>query len=86
MIDWFRVIVDLHGLGLTAATIGTKLGVTAARVRGWRQYGHEPKHSDGEALLALWAQHTAKMRESAPRTVENRPGQRNRVTCEAIQG
>jgi len=86
VIDWYRVVVDLHQVGYTAKVIAQRIGTTEARVRGWRQYGHEPRHHDGEALLSLWCAVTANMRESAPRCVENREPSRAPALCEVGHG
>lgn len=87
MIDWYRVLVDLHQRGLTTQAIAARIGVSEAAVRGWRQYGHEPRHSDGEALLTLWTHVTANMRDSAPQSVNNpEPSQSYEVDREAPQG
>jgi len=86
MIDWYRILVQLHQRGWTAKRIAEHLGVTEARVRGWRQYGHEPRHHDGEALLSLHRAVT-NMRETATQSVENRePTQSFEVGHEAAQG
>jgi hypothetical protein len=73
MIDWPQVVTELHRIGIADEAIAKSLGVSRARVRGWNQYRHEPRHSDGEALLDLWCERTANMRESAPRSEDNRP-------------
>ena len=72
MTDWYRILVDLHLCGWTTRRIAEHIGVTEARVRGWRQYGHEPRHRDGEALLSLHRTVLENMRETAGRSVDNR--------------
>jgi len=55
-VDWERIVLDLRGAGLTLDDIARTVGRDKATVHGWQSRGAEPRHSDGEALLALWAQ------------------------------
>ncbi len=64
MIDWVSVI---HQCRMSDQDIADRIGVAHTRVRGWRQYGYQPRYCDGEALLALWVAVTENLRESAPR-------------------
>ncbi len=63
MIDWVSVIYQCR---MSDQKIANHLAIPPARVRGWRQYGYQPRHDDGQALLALWAAVTENSRESAP--------------------
>lgn len=76
-IDWPRLLGDLAYLvgdelpGTTArepATLGTLaafLAVPRSTLRGWQE-GTEPRHTDGEALVAVWANLSGKGRAFAP--------------------
>ena len=56
-VDWQRVILELRGAGVSLTRIASTLDVGLATVHGWQTLGAEPRHSDGEALLELWAHH-----------------------------
>ena len=49
-------MLDLRGAGLSLGAVAAALGCSRSTVQGWAA-GHEPRHSDGDALLALWAEH-----------------------------
>jgi hypothetical protein len=59
-IDWPRVILELRGAGVSLTQIARSLDVGIATVHGWQNLGAEPRHSDGEALLELWGEHTVR--------------------------
>ena len=60
-VDWFRVLTDLHYRGLRSQVIADRIGVARSTILGWKQ-GAEPKHADGELLLALWMHVTERAR------------------------
>lgn len=64
-IDWFRVIVDLGRAGLSYRAIADRIGCGKNTVAGWAN-GAEPRHSDGQALLALWSERTGRPVSEAP--------------------
>ncbi|MGM0512975.1 MAG: hypothetical protein ACQER3_09855 [Pseudomonadota bacterium] len=66
--EWFRVITDLNRRSLSTQEIAKELGVSKSAVLGWKT-GSEPRHGDGEALIALWCQVTGKAREVVPTVV-----------------
>lgn len=65
-IDWFRVLADLDYLGLNNADVSRRLEIPERTIGGWKNAGTEPRHCDGEALLALWRQMTGKTRDGVP--------------------
>jgi len=65
-VDWFRVLADLQHLGLTNLDVSQRLNIPNRTVGGWKNEGAEPRHSDGEALLALWREVTGKTRDGHP--------------------
>lgn len=80
-IDWPRLLGDLQYLlgdplfegSAARQPVGTPalakhLDVKRSTLVGWLE-GSEPKHSQGEQLLVVWAQMTGKPREFAPITV-----------------
>ncbi len=63
--DWFRVITDINRTRIATQSIAEELGVSKSAVLGWKS-GSEPRHGDGEALIALWCQATGSERGSLP--------------------
>lgn len=51
-VSWLDVLNDLKIAGIGAARVALLLGAESSTVRQWR-VGHEPRHSYGQALLAL---------------------------------
>lgn len=66
-VDWFRVIVDLEREGYTIGLIATVTGCGKGTVGGWKYLEHGPSHENGEMLIALWMQVTARPRSELPR-------------------
>lgn len=80
-IDWPRLLGDLQyllgepatdGSGVVTnagtPTLAVYLGVKRTTLRGWLD-GSEPKHSQGEQLIAAWVRLSGKPREFTPITV-----------------
>ncbi|WP_447907841.1 hypothetical protein [Serratia fonticola] len=63
--EWFRVITDLNRRSLSTQEIANELGVSKSAVLGWKT-GSEPRHGDGEALIALWCQVTGLDKKKLP--------------------
>lgn len=63
--DWFRVLSDLARHGVDVRAIRRRLNIPKSTLAYWKQ-GNEPRHSDGERLLALWCEATGRPREDAP--------------------
>lgn len=64
-IEWFRVISDITRAGIPMMQIAKELGVSKSAVFGWKQ-GAEPKHGDGESLVALWCKVMAQDKSKLP--------------------
>lgn len=52
-IDWFRILADLRVQGYSLYAVADETGIPRKTLDGYRS-GSEPRHSDGELLLALW--------------------------------
>lgn len=63
--DWFRVITDINRTRIATQSIAEELGVSKSAVLGWKA-GSEPRHGDGEALIALWCRATGSERGELP--------------------
>jgi len=65
-VDWFRVIADLNGKGLSLVAISEKISVPRTTVIGWKNLYAEPKHSTGERLVSLWCESFGASRDDLP--------------------
>lgn len=66
-INWFRVIVDLGRMRWTYRAIADAVGVSKSTIVNWAD-GAEPRHGDGERLLALWSAQVGRPVSEAPRS------------------
>jgi hypothetical protein len=66
-IDWFRVLADMRHYNIPVQVVADHLRIPCGTVRGW-QGGAEPKHADGERLVALWMLVLGKGRDKLPTT------------------
>lgn len=64
-IDWFRIIADLRHEGFSLRDIHEHTDIPHPTLLAWGQ-GTEPRHNNGERLLAFWAAATGKSRDDAP--------------------
>ncbi|WKB53010.1 hypothetical protein [Eleftheria terrae] len=77
-VDWVRVLMDLKRAGCSLKVIAAFVEVSKSAVVGWRNLDVEPKHRDGERLIALWQDKTGRPLHLLPvvdgrgRPVENR--------------
>ncbi len=67
-VDWFQILVDLSRRGYTVRAVAVQVGVPHSTLMGWKNLGHEPKHTEGERLLAFWARALDREASAAPRT------------------
>ncbi len=65
-VDWFRAIVQLEGAGYKPHAIGAAIDVPRRTIVGWRNYGAEPAHAEGERLVQLWCQVMQLNRDEMP--------------------
>lgn len=63
--DWFRVLADLSRHRFGNRTVARRVCVSKGTVSNWKA-GAEPRHSDGERLIALWCEVTGQPRELVP--------------------
>lgn len=54
LVDWFKILTELKGAGISNAEVARRLKVPATTVNSWR-YGTEPNYSDGYRLIELHA-------------------------------
>lgn len=65
-VDWPEVLNDLVAAGKTLDALGKAIGANADRLKKWRDIECQPRHDDGERLLAVWCAVTGKARADAP--------------------
>ncbi|WP_440864491.1 hypothetical protein [Symbiopectobacterium purcellii] len=54
--------------GVTLYELASEVGVSKSTVHGWKS-GAEPKHGDGESLVAFWCRITSRGRDRLPMIV-----------------
>ena len=52
-VDWFKLLHDMKLRGFTLLQITEQTGIPKSTIIGYKN-GAEPKHCDGERLIALW--------------------------------
>lgn len=67
-VDWLAILLELGRLGYSTYALATALRIPRATLMGWKNSGVEPKHGDGEAVLALWSRIVGRPVAEAPRT------------------
>lgn len=65
-VDWPRLVSDLQGAGHSLDAIGKSIGANKGRVKAWVLIEAQPRHDDGERLLALWCKVLTRLRTDAP--------------------
>ena len=68
-VDFVQVLTDLARNGVPVASVSTTIRVPKSTILGWKQ-SSEPKHVDGEALIAFWIKVTSKARSDLPRRAQ----------------
>ena len=66
-VDWPAVVRQIEAVGWTKQQIAKKAGCEFETLRKWAGVTEtQPRHDDGERLLAVWVQVTGQARETAP--------------------
>ena len=66
--DWSRILIDLSMHGMTLQAVFEATGIPVSTLHGFKNLDAEPKHADGDRLLALWA---GRMHPPVPRITGN---------------
>lgn len=66
-VDWFRVFHTLKVEGYSYYALASLTGIPKATLTGWA-YGAEPRHAEGERLIAFWCDTTGRERAELPMT------------------
>ncbi|CAN5715538.1 hypothetical protein BH10PSE18_BH10PSE18_08160 [soil metagenome] len=65
-VSWWQVIVDLERERYTHVAIATAIGSARGTVEGWKNKHAQPRHEDGERLIALWCVVKGRQRADLP--------------------
>lgn len=71
-VDWWRVLADLNRFGLSVTDVSSQTSIPRSTLDGYKNLNVEPKHADGERLLALWRLKCAPMVPVITGSVRNR--------------
>lgn len=52
--DWWQILQDLSMHGMTLQSVSEATGIPVSTLNGHKNLNAEPKHADGERLLAVW--------------------------------
>lgn len=52
--DWWQILQDLSMHGMTLQVVSEATGIPVSTLNGYKNLNAEPKHADGERLLATW--------------------------------
>lgn len=53
--DWWQIVTDLQ-MHMTMQAISDHSGIPLATLAGYKNLNVEPKHADGQRLIAIWQQ------------------------------
>lgn len=53
-VDWWKVMDDLSKAGMTMEAVSAAVSIPVSTLAGYKNSNVEPKHADGERLVALW--------------------------------
>lgn len=66
-VSWWHVIVEMERNGYTHGQIAAAIGSARSTIEGWKNKHAEPRHEDGDRLIALWRVVTGKPMDELPR-------------------
>lgn len=65
-VDWLVILADIKSRGVPMVSISRQTRIPAKTLYGWTTLDTEPRHADGEAIIALWCRVTGLDREQLP--------------------
>lgn len=77
-VDWPRVLLYLRRAGYSMRAFADSLGIARSTITGWMA-GSEPKHADGEKLIAFWSYATHTLQQSLAQLERLQSGSVRRV-------
>lgn len=66
--DWARMLWDLRKRGIDLQQVENAVGIPRATLFAYREHGTQPRHQDGELLIAFWCNVMGSTRNDVPRT------------------
>lgn len=65
-VDWKEVFLQLQREGYSTPAIEHFTGVKRSTFMGWKNLDAQPRHHDGERMIAFWSQATGRSRDQLP--------------------
>ncbi|AMR77258.1 hypothetical protein [Cupriavidus nantongensis] len=66
VVDWHALLIQLQRAGQSTSKIAAGSNVSRSTFLGWKNHGAQPRHPDGERMIAFWSQVTGKNRADLP--------------------
>lgn len=66
VVDWKEVFLQLQREGWSTHEIAHFTGISKSTFMGWKNDDAQPRHPEGERMIAFWSQALAKHREQLP--------------------
>lgn len=66
VVDWKEVFLQLQREGWSTHEIAHFTGISKSTFMGWKNDDAQPRHAQGERMIAFWAQALAKHRDQLP--------------------
>jgi len=64
--DWAAMLGEMRRLGVGIDSLGRHLGMPRTTLQHYAYMGGQPKHAEGERLIAFWCQLTERTRAELP--------------------
>lgn len=66
VVDWSELFLQLKREGWSTHEIAHFTGISKSTFMGWKNDDVQPRHPDGERMIAFWSQALAKHRGELP--------------------
>ncbi|MEM5429389.1 hypothetical protein [Cupriavidus oxalaticus] len=66
VVDWNALFLQLQREGYSTPDIEHFTGIPRGTFMGWKNSGAQPRHPEGERMIAFWAQATSLARDALP--------------------
>ncbi|MGX6570438.1 hypothetical protein [Cupriavidus necator] len=66
VVDWHALLIQLQRAGQSTSKIAAGSNVRRSTFLGWKNGGAQPRHPEGERMIAFWCHITGKSRADLP--------------------
>ncbi|WP_439671443.1 hypothetical protein [Cupriavidus necator] len=66
VVDWHALLIQLQRAGQSTSKIAAGSNVRRSTFLGWKNGGAQPRHPEGERMIAFWCRVTGKGRADLP--------------------